>query len=82
VSNDAQIVRDEQICEPKLILQSLEQIDDSCLNRHVQRGNGLVENDELRVDDKCTCDADSLALAAGELVRIPVEVFIAETNPF
>ena len=46
--------------------------------RDVERGDGLVEDEQIRRDGQGPGDADALALAAGELVRIPVEVFRAQ----
>ena len=45
VFDDRQVVRDEQIREIKLLLQVFEQVDDSRLNRYVERGDGLVADD-------------------------------------
>jgi len=44
------------------------------LNRDVQCGNRLVENDKLRPQDQGTSNCDALALAATEFVRIAVIV--------
>ena len=57
-----------------LLLQIVQQVDDLRLNGHVQRGNRLVADDELGVERQGACDADALALSAGELVRIAVAV--------
>ncbi len=59
---------------PSLLLQILEQVDDLRLNRHVERGDRLVANDEFRIHRESARDADALALAAGKFVRIPVGV--------
>ena len=66
-----QVVGDEEIGEVKLVLQLLEQVDDLCLDRHVQRRDGLVAHDERRIHRQCARDADPLSLAARELVRVP-----------
>ena len=59
---------------PELFLKVLEQVDDLRLDRDVERRDGLVGDDELRVDGQRPRDADALALAPGELVRIAVRV--------
>ena len=51
-------------------LQIDEQVDDLRLDRDVERGERLVGDDEARLDGERARDADALALAAGELVRI------------
>jgi len=54
------------------LLHLLEQVQDLRLHRHVERGDGLVADDELRVGDHRARDRDALALPAGELVRTTV----------
>ena len=68
--DDREVVRDEQIREVELLLQLLEQVDDLRLDRDVERGDGLVGDDEVRVDRDRAGEADALALSAGELVRV------------
>ena len=70
VPDDREVVRDEQVREVELVLQRLEQVDDLRLDRDVERGDRLVRDDEVRVDGERAGDADPLALAAGELVRV------------
>jgi hypothetical protein len=49
VSHDREIVGDEQIAEPELLLQVHQQIEDLRLNRHVERRDRFVADDELRI---------------------------------
>ena len=70
VLDDREIVRDEQIRHPELVLQIHQQIDDLCLHRHIERGNGFVANDQPRIGCERTRDAEALTLPARELVRI------------
>ena len=69
VAHDRQVVGDEQVAEAELLLQVLEQVDHAGLDADVERGDGLVEHDERRVERERPGDADPLALTAGELVR-------------
>ncbi len=64
VPHDGEIMGDEQIGQPELVLQVLEQVDDLALDRHVERGDGLVADDQLRIDAERARDADALALPA------------------
>ena len=73
---DRQIVRDKQIGQSSLLLQIAKQVDDLCLNRHVQCRYRLITHDEFRIQRKCTCDTDSLSLSAGELMRITILVIL------
>ena len=49
VLDDGEVVRDEHVGEFFLLLQVHHQIQDLRLNGNVQRGNGLVADDELRL---------------------------------
>jgi hypothetical protein len=49
-------------------------IDHLRLNRDVEGGHGLVAHDQTRIERECTCDADALALSAGEFVRIALHL--------
>ena len=43
-----EIVRDEQIGQPELVLQVHQQVDDLRLDRHVERRDRLVADDQIR----------------------------------
>ena len=73
VLHQPQIVRDEQIREPELLLQFDQEIHDLRLNRHVQRRYRLVGNDEGRIERECARNPDTLTLTAAEFVRISVD---------
>ena len=70
--HDRKVVGDEQVRQAVLVLQIFKHIDDLCLNGNIQRRDGLVADDKLRVHSQSAGDADALALAAGEFVRIAV----------
>ena len=55
---------------PRRSWRSRQQVQDLRADRHVERGHGLVEHDELRRERERARDGDALALAAGELVRV------------
>ena len=74
VLDHREIVRDEQVSEPHLALQVDHQVQDLRLDRDVERRHRLVADDQLRLERERAGDADALALAAGELVRIVVHL--------
>jgi hypothetical protein len=74
VAHDRQVVGDEDVGEPELVLEVVEQVDDLSLDRDVERRDRLVEQHQARVHGQRARDADTLALAAGELVREAVNV--------
>ena len=77
---DGQVVGDKQICGTELVLQFLEQVQNLGLNGHIQSGNRLVADNQLGLQRKCAGNADTLALAARELVRIAVDVLGVQTD--
>ena len=60
--------------------RSIEQVQDLALDRDVERRHGLVADDEVRVERQRAGDADALALAAGELVRVATDVARVEAD--
>ena len=73
-SDDREVVRDEEVGELELVLQVDEQVQDLGLDRDVERRDRLVGDDQLRLERERARDADTLALAARELVRVAVDV--------
>ena len=57
VLHHGQVMRNKQIGHIVLFLQILQQIDDLCLDTHIQRGNRLVADDELWLQCQRSCDA-------------------------
>ena len=80
ILHHTQIVGDEQVGQPHLALKILHQVDYLRLNRHIQRAHRLVGDDEVRRYSEGARDADTLTLATGKLVRIPVRVAGSESN--
>jgi hypothetical protein len=80
VADHAQVMRDEQIGEAERFLQVAEQVEDLRLNRHVERRHRLVADHEFRADRECAGNRDTLALAAGEFMRVTVDVLDAEAD--
>ncbi len=56
--------------QAQVALQVLQQVEHLRLHRHVQRRDRLVGHDEVRLHGQRPGDADALALAARELVRV------------
>src|SRR6185295_3948963 len=65
-----QVMSNEQIGEPELGLQILQDIQDLGLNGNIQRGNWLVTNNEFGAEGQRTGNPDSLSLTAGKFMRI------------
>ncbi len=59
-------------------LQVRQQVEDLRLHRDVQGRGRLVEDDDVRVRRQGPGNGDALALAAGELVRVALQVFAAD----
>ena len=56
--------------EGQELLQLLHQLEDLRLDRDVERGRGLVGNEQVRPQRQCDGDHDALALPTGQLERI------------
>ncbi len=69
----AEVVRDQQHRHSQLALETVEQLENLRLDRHVERGRRLVRNQHLGVTDERHRDHDALAHAAGELMRIVID---------
>ena len=80
MAHDRQVVRDEEIGEPELALQVVEQVEHPRLHADVERADGLVEHQDLGLDGERAGDADPLALPAGELVGMPRRVLRVEAD--
>ena len=63
----------------KSVLQVAQQVEDLRLDRDVERRHRLVADDQLRLERERPRDADPLALAARELVRVAVVVLRAQS---
>ena len=48
VSDDAEVVRDEQQRKAEVVLELTQQVEDLCLDRHVERCRRFVGDDEGR----------------------------------
>ena len=80
VLHDREIVGDEQISQAEFILEIGQQVDDLRLDRDVERRYRLVAHDQFRRYRKGAGDADALALAAGEFVRVAPHVVGVEAD--
>ena len=64
----------KQVGQAPFHLEFLQQVQHLGADGDVQRRDGLVRHDELRLHDDAAGDADALALAAGELMGVPGQV--------
>jgi hypothetical protein len=78
--DDGKAVRDENIGQGKFALEFLQKKENLCADGNVERGDGLVGDDELGLKNQGTGDADALALAAGEFVGIAAEGFVIQAD--
>ena len=59
-----EIVRDEHVGKMQPLLKIEQQIDDLRLDVHVERGDRLIRDDEVRLGRESARDGDALALSA------------------
>src|SRR2546426_6557185 len=67
---EREVVGDEQVREPFLVPQIDEELQDLRADRHVEHGDRLVGDEELRVEDEGARDRHPLPLSPGELVGV------------
>ena len=80
VLDDREVVADEEVRQVEVAAQVEQQVQDLALDRHVERRHRLVADDEVRLEREGPGDADALALAAAELVRIAPRVVAPEAD--
>ena len=80
MADHRQVVGDEDVGDLQLLLQLVEQVEHLRLHRQVERGDRLVADDDVGVQCQRAGDADALALAAGELLRVLVGGLGAEAD--
>ena len=73
-AHPGQVVANKQDRHVLVTTQIAQQIYDLGLDGNVQRADWLVADQQLRIQHHRACDADALALAAAELMRITVDV--------
>ena len=69
LGDHAHVVRDEHQRHAALLLQRAQQVEDLRLDRHVERGGGLVGDQQPRIAGDRHRDHHALVHAAGQLVR-------------
>ena len=80
VVDHREVVADEEIGQAQLVLQVLQQVEDLGLDRDVQRRDRLVADQQVGPQRQRPGDADALALAAGEAVRVALQVADVEAD--
>ena len=73
LAHDAEVVGDQQQRHAEARLELLQQLQDLRLDGDVERGGGLVGDEDVGLVGERHGDHDALALAAGELMWIGVE---------
>ena len=73
MADGGEVVGDEQVGEPEVVLELVEEVEDAGLDGDVEGADRLVEDDEVGLQGERAGDADPLALAAGELVGVAVD---------
>ncbi len=74
-----EVVSDEKVGQVEFGLQVLQQVENLRLHAYVERGNGLVADDQPWVECEGSSDADTLALTPRKGVRVPAHILGSET---
>ena len=75
MGHDAQVMANEHEGQAHLALDRFQQVQNVGLNRHVQRRDAFVGNDELRPRDQRTGDGNPLPLTTGKCMRETPQMF-------
>ena len=70
-TDHAQIMRNEEVGEPVLLLQLLEELLNLRTHRHIERSDRLIEDEQSRLEREGSGNRHALTFAAGEFPRIP-----------
>ena len=80
LGNHTEIMGDEKDRHVELDLQAAQQIENLCLNGHVESGGRLVGDQQRGMADQGHGDHDALAQAAGELVGVLVDAALGRAD--
>src|SRR3984893_14231027 len=80
VPDNREVMRNENVGQPELLLKVGQQVENLRLDRNVEGGDGLVGDDQLRSKGQGAGDADALPLATREFGGKPVVVFGVEAD--
>src|ERR1700730_1946132 len=80
VPDNREVMRNENVGQPELLLKVGQQVENLRLDRNVQSRDGLVRDDQLGSKGQGAGDADALPLATRELGGEPVVVFGVEAD--
>lgn len=78
--DDREVVADEQAGELQLLLEILQQVEETGLNRDVERARRLVGDQQIGSESEGARDADTLPLTARQLVRVAVAVALRQLD--
>jgi len=73
-------MRDEEIGQPKLLLQIFEDVQHLRLDGHIQRRDRFIANNKARTEGKSPGDSNALALPAREFMRVTAAVIFLQTH--
>ena len=81
LSSQGKVVRDQHIGRLSIVLPHfLQQLDNRCLDRYVERACGFIKEHEARVCHERAGNRDALTLAPRERCRITVGLNLGDTH--
>ena len=82
ITHHGKIVGDKKIRNPFFFLVILQKIDHLRLYGHIQGGNRLIADDQLRLEHQGTGNADSLPLSTGKFMCITAGMLFCQSDSF
>ncbi|MNJ57821.1 hypothetical protein D3C77_534290 [compost metagenome] len=80
MTNNAEIVTDEQVGKMEFLLNVLHKVEHLGLNGYIEGRYRLICNNQLGFQGDRPCNADPLALPAGKFMRVFINRLGAQTN--
>ena len=80
MSDDTEIVRDQQQRHAALLHQVTDQIQNLPLNSHIEGGGGLISNQQIRLTGQCHGNRDALTLTTRKLMWVGVDAASGSGN--
>ena len=82
VPDHRQIVADEQIGQPKFLLQTHHQVENLCLHGNIERRCRLVAHQKIGLRRKRARNGNALTLPTGKFVRKAADISAGEADDF
>ena len=78
--DDGEVMSYEKKAQAQFFLEVGKQVENLRLYRNIKCADGFVTDYKVRLTHQCAGDTDPLALPAGELVRVAINITLGQPN--